>query len=111
MFSQKVKDLSHGLKRRLSLSCCLLKNPSVLVLDEPEAGLDPRQTADMRSLIGELSKTKTVLFSTHLISEIIILHNGTVAADGTKEALCAQTGSTRLEDAFLRITEQGKGKV
>lgn len=115
VFSQKVKDLSNGLKRRLSLACCLLKNPSVLVLDEPEAGLDPRQTADMRSLITELSKTKTVLFSTHLISEIenlcskiIILHNGTVAADGTKEALCAQTGSTRLEDAFLRITEHDK---
>lgn len=112
VFLQHVKSLSNGWKRRLSLARSLLTDPPVLVLDEPASGLDPRQRSDMYALIKRLSETKTVLFSTHflgeaenLCSKIVILHKGTVAAQGTKEQLCAQSKCKTLEQAFLRITE------
>lgn len=111
---RKIASLSNGQKRRTALARSLLGDPEVLVLDEPASGLDPAQSARMRSLIADLSRSKTVLFSTHLIhemeslcAEIIILHKGCLAASGTARDLCLQAGTDDLETAFLRITGDG----
>lgn len=108
---RKIASLSNGEKRRTALARSLLSDPSVLVLDEPASSLDPKQSAHMRELIAELGKTKTVLFSTHLIHEmqnlcdkIVILHKGRLAAEGTVAQLCDQAGVSGLEKAFLHIT-------
>lgn len=114
---RKIASLSNGQKRRTALARSLLGDPAVLVLDEPASGLDPAQSARMRSLIADLSRSKTVLFSTHLIhemeslcAEIIILHKGRLAASGTARDLCRMTNTDDLETAFLRITGQSSGE-
>lgn len=113
---RKIASLSNGQKRRTALARSLLGDPAVLVLDEPASGLDPAQSARMRSLIADLSRSKTVLFSTHLIhemeslcAEIIILHKGRLAASGTARDLCRTANTDDLETAFLRITGQSSG--
>ena len=113
VFSQKIGTLSHGWQRRLAFSRCLLSDPQVLVLDEPASGLDPRQSADMRSLIEKLSEHKTVFFSTHLIremetlcSKIVVLHKGSVIFQGSQNELCTLTGEKTLEKSFLNITSK-----
>lgn len=114
---RKIASLSNGQKRRTALARSLLGDPAVLVLDEPASGLDPAQSARMRSLIADLSRSKTVLFSTHLIhemeslcAEIIILHKGRLAASGTARDLCRTANTDDLETAFLRITGQSAGE-
>lgn len=114
---RKIASLSNGQKRRTALARSLLGDPAVLVLDEPASGLDPAQSARMRSLIADLSRSKTVLFSTHLIhemeslcAEIIILHKGRLAASGTARDLCRTANTDDLETAFLRITGQSSGE-
>ena len=113
---RKIASLSNGQKRRTALARSLLGDPAVLVLDEPASGLDPAQSARMRSLIADLSRSKTVLFSTHLIhemeslcAEIIILHKGRLVASGTARDLCRTANTDDLETAFLRITGQSSG--
>lgn len=109
---RKIAFLSNGEKKRTALARSLLSDPPILVLDEPASGLDPSQSARMRALIADLGRSKTVLFSTHLIHEmenlcakIVILHKGHLAAQGSARELCRQTGVQGLENAFLRITE------
>ncbi|WP_428771574.1 ABC transporter ATP-binding protein [Treponema sp. HNW] len=109
--NRKIASLSNGEKKRTALARSLLSDPEILILDEPASGLDPAQSARMRSLIAAAGKTKTVLFSTHLIhemenlcTEIVILHKGRLAAQGSVSSLCVQTGADNLETAFLRIT-------
>ena len=79
--------LSKGYRQRVGLAAVLLDDPEILILDEPTSGLDPNQTAELRELIREFGKTKTVLFSSHILSEaetvcsrIVILNNGKVIA-------------------------------
>ena len=80
--------LSKGYRQRAGIAQSLCGSPEILILDEPTVGLDPRQTVEMRELIRKLGKTRTVLFSSHLLSEVqqlcervIILHEGQVAGD------------------------------
>jgi len=104
-----IGRLSKGQRQRVGLAVALLAEPEVLVLDEPTSGLDPLQRMEVRTLIRELSRERTVLLSSHILPEIeavcprvIILHRGRIAADGTQEQLVSQLGAetrVRLEAA------------
>lgn len=85
---KKINQLSKGYRQRVGLAAALLHNPEVLILDEPTTGLDPNQLADIRNLIKEIGKTKTVLLSTHIMQEVeamcdrvIIINKGEIVAD------------------------------
>ena len=85
---KKINQLSKGYRQRVGLAAALLHNPEVLILDEPTTGMDPNQLAEIRSLIKEVGKDKTVLFSTHILQEVeavcdrvILIHNGQIIAD------------------------------
>lgn len=95
---KKIGQLSKGYKQRVGLAQALLHNPDVLILDEPTSGLDPNQLADIRQLIKELGKEKTVIFSTHIMQEVqaicdnvVIINKGKIVAQNTIEALKAQS--------------------
>lgn len=85
---KQIGELSKGYKQRVGLAQALIHNPEVLILDEPTTGLDPNQIVDIRNLIKEIGKTKTVLMSTHIMQEVeaicdrvIIINHGKIVAD------------------------------
>jgi ABC-2 type transport system ATP-binding protein len=85
---KKIHQLSKGYQQRVGLAAAILHNPSVLILDEPTTGLDPNQLVEIRQLIKELGKEKTVLFSTHIMQEVeavcdrvIIIKKGEILVD------------------------------
>ena len=87
-FSKKIGQLSKGFRQRLGLAQALIHDPKVLILDEPTTGLDPNQLVEIRNLIKEIGKDRTVLFSTHIMQEIeavcnraIIINKGEIVAD------------------------------
>lgn len=88
--NKKTGQLSKGYKQRVGLAAALLHDPKILILDEPTTGLDPNQIVEIRQLIKELGKNKTVLFSSHILQEVesvcdraIIISNGKIVADDT----------------------------
>jgi len=85
---KKISQLSKGYRQRVGIAAALLHNPEVLILDEPTTGLDPNQLLEIRNLIKEVGKEKTVLFSTHIMQEVdaicdrvILIHKGKIVAD------------------------------
>ena len=87
-FHKKIGQLSKGYRQRVGLAQALIPNPKVLILDEPTTGLDPNQLEEIRSLIRELGKERTVIFSTHIMQEIkaicnrvLIINKGEIVAD------------------------------
>jgi ABC-2 type transport system ATP-binding protein len=87
-FQKKIGQLSKGYRQRVGLAQALIPNPKVLILDEPTTGLDPNQLEEIRSLIRELGKDRTVIFSTHIMQEIkaicnrvLIINKGEIVAD------------------------------
>jgi ABC-2 type transport system ATP-binding protein len=88
--NKKIGQLSKGYKQRVGLAAALIHDPKVLILDEPTTGLDPNQIIEIRQLIKDLGKNKTVLFSSHILQEvesicdrIIIINKGKIVADDT----------------------------
>ncbi|MBQ9742366.1 MAG: ATP-binding cassette domain-containing protein [Ruminococcus sp.] len=97
-----IRNLSKGYKQRVGFAQALVGNPPVLILDEPTVGLDPRQIIEMRSLIRSLGKKHTVIFSSHVLSEvsaicdrIVVISNGTLAADAKTDELSSITDDRR----------------
>ena len=104
-----IGTLSKGFRQRVGLAQALLHNPEVLILDEPSSGLDPNQLGEIHSLIKELGKEKTILFSSHSLQEIadlcertLIIHKGEIVADARMSEL---TKEEPLEDIFKRLTK------
>jgi ABC-2 type transport system ATP-binding protein len=91
---KKIGALSKGYRQRVGLAQAILHNPKVLILDEPTTGLDPNQLSEIRQLIMELGKEKTVLLSTHIMQEVkaicgrvIIVNQGQIVSDSSTEML------------------------
>ena len=91
---KKISELSKGYRQRVGLAQAMIHDPQVLILDEPTSGLDPNQISEIRELIKQLGQEKTVILSSHILSEveatcsrILILHEGHRVADGTSSAL------------------------
>lgn len=101
--SDKVKTFSHGMKQRLGLAQALLHNPQIIILDEPNTGLDPQGIIDLRHLIVKLNKEqgKTILFSSHILSEVqeictsmVVINNGKMIVQGKVEELLSHEKMT-----------------
>ncbi|MBF0258058.1 MAG: ATP-binding cassette domain-containing protein [Desulfamplus sp.] len=91
---QSVDELSKGLKQRVGLAHAMMNDPEILILDEPTSGLDPNQIAEIREIIKRIGKEKTIVFSTHILSEaeatcdrIVIINKGKIVADDTTQKL------------------------
>jgi ABC-2 type transport system ATP-binding protein len=99
-----IQKLSKGYRQRVGISQALVSNPEILILDEPTVGLDPRQVAEVRSLIKELAGQHTIILSTHILPEvqascerIIIINKGRIVAEDTLDSLSSRmTGTTRV---------------
>ncbi len=98
-----IGELSKGFRQRVGLAQALLGDPKVLILDEPTSGLDPNQIVEIRNLIKKIGKEKTVIFSTHILSEakevcdrILIIRQGEIVASGTPEELTAKSNKETL---------------
>ena len=128
-FHKKIGQLSKGYRQRVGLAQALVPNPKVLILDEPTTGLDPNQLEEIRNLIRELGKDRTVILSTQMLQEIkaicnrvIIINKGEIVADYPDISKISQFGENNLqfEVEFLYETEisgiegiidvSGKGK-
>ena len=100
VISKPIGELSKGYKQRVGLAGAIIHDPKILILDEPTNGLDPNQIVEIRELIKELGKEKTVLVSTHIFSEVeatcsraIIINKGNIIADDTPENLSLNFGN------------------
>jgi ABC-2 type transport system ATP-binding protein len=110
---KKIGQLSKGYKQRVGIAQAMLHNPDVLILDEPTSGLDPNQLVEIRSLIKNLGKEKTVILSTHIMQEVqamcdrvIIINKGKLVADDTPEHLQQRTaGETIVRVEFKETPE------
>ncbi len=94
IMSKPIANLSKGLKQRVGLAHAMMTDPEILILDEPTSGLDPNQIAEIRDIIKSIGKEKTIVFSTHILSEaeatcdrIAIINQGRVVADDTTSNL------------------------
>lgn len=100
VISKPIGELSKGYKQRVGLAGAIIHDPKILILDEPTNGLDPNQIVEIRELIKELGKEKTVLVSTHILSEVeatcsraIIINKGNIIADDTPKNLSLNFGN------------------
>jgi ABC-2 type transport system ATP-binding protein len=94
VMSKPIGELSKGYKQRVGLAHAMMNDPEVLILDEPTSGLDPNQIVEIRQIIREIGKEKTIVLSTHILSEaeatcdrIVIINQGKIVADGSTENL------------------------
>ncbi len=97
---QVIGELSHGYRKRVGIAQAIIHKPSVIILDEPISGLDPKQIVEMRQVIRNLAKGATVIISSHILSEIsetcdrlIVLNGGRIVAAGTEAELAERAGS------------------
>jgi ABC-2 type transport system ATP-binding protein len=107
--SKKIGALSKGFKQRVGLAAALIHNPEILILDEPTTGLDPNQLVEIRNLIKEVGKDKTVLLSTHIMQEVdkmcnrvIIINKGKIVDD--KLISNYHKNNIDLEEHFRKLT-------
>jgi len=111
-FKKKIGQLSKGYKQRVGLAASLIHDPEVLILDEPTSGLDPNQIIEIRNVIKEQGKNKTVLFSTHILQEVqaicdrvIIINKGELVADDTLNNLQKNNKSNIVRVSFKESLE------
>jgi ABC-2 type transport system ATP-binding protein len=110
--NKKIGQLSKGYKQRVGLAAAIIHDPEVLILDEPTAGLDPNQLAEIRALIQQLGKNKTILFSSHILQEVqaicdrvIIIDKGKLVANDTLSNL------QKITNGITVVTVSFKEKV
>ena len=107
--NKKIAQLSKGYKQRVGLAAALIHNPNVLILDEPTSGLDPNQIQEIREVIRQEGKNKTVIFSSHIMQEVealcdrvIIISKGNLVADSSLREL--KSKGKELETIFRELT-------
>jgi ABC-2 type transport system ATP-binding protein len=123
VMSKPIGELSKGYKQRVGLAHAMMNDPEVLVLDEPTSGLDPNQIVEIRKIIKEIGKEKTIIISTHILSEaeatcdrIVIINQGKIVADGSTETL-KQSASGKnimhlcLQNADFKTVETNLSKL
>ena len=100
---KNINELSKGYRQRVGLAQAMIHDPEILILDEPTTGLDPNQIVEIRKLIKDLGKEKTVILSSHILSEveatcdrILIINRGRIATDGTSDTLRSQSQGQEL---------------
>lgn len=110
VFNRPVGELSKGFRQRVGLAAAILHRPDLLVLDEPTEGLDPNQRVEIRRLISQLGRERTVMLSTHVLSEVqftcsrlLIINRGKIVADGAVDTLVGQA------TAGVRISVEAAG--
>ena len=116
---KKIGQLSKGYRQRVGLANALLHNPDVLILDEPTTGLDPNQLMEIRNVIKNVGKDKTVFLSTHIMQEVeaicdrvIIINNGKIVADKKLDNLISADKEQVIEVEFdYKIEEQAIAKI
>ena len=108
MADKKIGGFSGGMKQRVLLAQALLGNPKLLILDEPTAGLDPKERVNLRNYIHQLSQNKIILLATHVVSDvesiadrILIMKAGELVADDTPEHLVHAVDGNNLEDVYM----------
>jgi len=101
--SKPIEELSKGYRQRVGLAQAIMHEPDILILDEPTTGLDPNQIVEIRELIKKIGKSKTVIFSTHILSEVeatcdraIIINRGKIVLEGKPEELARKMGGKEL---------------
>lgn len=103
VISRPIEELSKGYRQRVGLAQAIMHNPEVLILDEPTTGLDPNQIVEIRDLIKKIGREKTVIFSTHILSEasavcdrVVIINKGKIVGEGTPGELTAKAGGQEV---------------
>lgn len=107
-----IGELSKGYKQRVGLAHAMMNDPEILILDEPTSGLDPNQIAEIRDIIKQIGKEKTIIISTHILSEaeatcdrIIIINRGRIVADDSTGTLKQSAGGESLINMTFRNTD------
>ena len=116
---KKIRQLSKGYRQRVGLATALLHNPDVLILDEPTTGLDPNQLAEIRSVIKNVGKDKTVFLSTHIMQEVeaicdrvIIINKGKIVADKKLSQLLSENKEQLIVVEFdYKIEEEAVARI
>ncbi|MDY6856444.1 MAG: ATP-binding cassette domain-containing protein [Thermodesulfobacteriota bacterium] len=114
---KSIHELSKGYKQRVGLAHAMMSNPEILILDEPTSGLDPNQILEIREIIKAIGKEKTILLSTHILSEaeatcnrIIIINRGKIVADGATEEIKKDTADQYIVNVSLQLTDYNSVK-
>jgi ABC-2 type transport system ATP-binding protein len=112
--NKKIEQLSKGYRQRVGLAQAFIHNPAVLILDEPTTGLDPNQLVEIRQVIREIGRAKTVIFSTHIMQEVealcssvVLIDHGKIVANGQ---LAAIRGQKSMEQIFRELTAPNPGR-
>ena len=116
---KKISQLSKGYRQRVGLANALLHNPAILILDEPTTGLDPNQLVEIRNVIKNVGKDKTVFLSTHIMQEVeaicdrvIIINNGKIVADKQLDKLISADKEQIIEVEFdYKIEEEAVARI